>query len=273
MMRLGDGRVWQRGFGVAVALCAVAYLLNITLSEVEPGNVWSLSYGIAATVLLFGVLLFGVRRRVLRLASKYRLGRSRAWLSFHIYGGGLFLLLVLMHSGFQWPSGVVTWWLWALSLWTVASGLVGLALQTWIPRVLASGLSTEVLYERIPEMVEEIRRRAQTLVASCDEPVQTLYTRQLAPTFDQPRRRWIYFYDITGGIRSRLKEFRYLSGLLTPEEKEKLVELEQLYRTKLEMDAHYTLQQPLRLWLYTHVPTSLALLAFLAMHLFSVLYY
>ena len=272
-MGRGKATFWQRAFGGAVVVCAVAYGLNLALSEVQPGNLWSLGYGIAATVFLLGVFLLGVRRRALRLASKYRLGAAHSWLSFHIYGGGLFLLLTLMHSGFRLPTGAVTTWLWALSLWTVASGLVGLAIQTWIPRVLASGLSTEVLYERIPEMVTHLRGRAEALVETCDEAVQTLYSRQLAPAFAAPHWRWIYFYDITGGSRTRLKEFRYLEGKLGPEEREKLEELEQLYRTKLEMDAHYTLQRPLRLWLFTHVPTSLALLAFLALHLFSVLYY
>ena len=36
------------------------------------------------------------------------------------------------------------------------------------------------------------------------------------------------------------------------------------------MDAHFTLQQILRMWLYLHLPGSLLLLALLAAHLYSV---
>ena len=49
--------------------------------------------------------------------------------------------------------------------------------------------------------------------------------------------------------------------------------LERDYRTKLEIDAHYTLQRALRWWLWLHVPASLVLLVFVAVHLFTVLYY
>ena len=81
------------------------------------------------------------------------------------------------------------------------------------------------------------------------------------------------FRDVTGGVQARAKQFRHLRGFLRPEEDEKLDELERLYRAKLELDCHYTLQSALRSWLYAHVPTSILLLAFLALHLFSVFWY
>ena len=178
-----------------------------------------------------------------------------------------------MHSAFRLPSGWVTWWLWLLSLWTVASGILGRLLQKWIPRVLASGLSTEVLFERIPELSEEIRQRAEKVAEAADEAVRSLYYRGLAAELAAPRRRWIYLFDITGGIGKRLGEFAHLRPLLAEEERERLEELESLYRTKLEIDAHYTLQQVLRWWLYAHLPTSFLLLVFIALHLYTVLFY
>ena len=42
---------------------------------------------------------------------------------------------------------------------------------------------------------------------------------------------------------------------------------------KLEIDAHYTLQRALRGWLYFHAPPSLLLLALVAVHVATVLYY
>ena len=50
-------------------------------------------------------------------------------------------------------------------------------------------------------------------------------------------------------------------------------ERKRLFRAKLEIDAHYTLQQPLRWWLYTHLPVSFVVLALLALHLYTVLFY
>ena len=248
---------WWRALGLAVAVCLAVFAVNAAFWEVRPGTVFGMSYGIAAAALLVALALYGVRR----------------WLDFHLWGGVLFLLLVLMHTGFRLPNGTLMWWLWVLALWTALSGVAGRALQKWIPRVLAAGLSVEANYERIPELVAEVRRRAEGLVSTCDRSVQSLYERKIAPALAAPERSAAYFLDVTGGVRSRLKELDYLVDLLPPAEKEKLAELERLYRTKLELDAHYTLQQALRVWLWVHLPPSLALLALAALHVFAVLYY
>lgn len=265
-----EGGRWLLVFLVAAALALASYGVNAALSQVSPASVWGLTYGALAAVVLLATSLYGLRRRAMRLVSRLGLGRARSWLYFHVYGGALFLLLVLLHSGFRLPNGVVTWWLWALSLWTVASGLVGLALQQWIPKVLGSGLAIEVLYERIPELVEEIRRKAETLAAASTEPVQALYARRVAPALTGPEWRPIYYFDVTGGKQAQLREFDYLRQFLPGEEKEKLTALGRLYKTKLQIDAHYTLQRALRIWLWIHVPPALVLLAFLALHLYSV---
>ena len=264
---------WLVAFIVVAALCLVLFGVNSALFEVRSAGTWGISYGIAAAVLLVAVLALGARRRTMRLSSKLRLGRARSWLYFHIYGGTLFFLLVLMHSEFRFPSGWVTWWLWCLSLWTVLSGALGLALQQWIPKVLSSGLSTEVLYERIPELVDEVRERAAKLAASSSEVIQGLYERSVEPDLAAPARRAVFFFDITGGIHSRLKEFRYLESFLSEEEREKLETLGELLKAKVEMDAHFTLQHVLRVWLYLHVPTAVLLVVFVAIHILSVLKY
>lgn len=276
--RLGRRRwrsaaVWRRVFSVAVIGCAAAFAVNVIYFEVRPGELWSMSYGAVASALLVGAALYGLRRRAVKTVSRRNLGRSRSWLYFHIYGGSLFLLLVLMHTGFRLPTGAMNWWLWGLSIWTVLSGLVGVILQTWIPRVLASGLAVEVLYERIPELVDEIREKAESLVGTCQEPVQALYRRSMEPALAGPQRRFIYYFDITGGSRTRMKEFDYLQDFLIGAERSKLAELENLYKSKLEIDAHYTLQRALRGWLYLHAPPSLLLFALVVVHLLSVLYY
>lgn len=264
---------WLRAFVMASAACLLVYLLNVIIDDVQPGNIWGLTYGTLATILMAGTALFGVRRRMVKIASKYRLGKAQTWVQFHLYGGALFLLLTLMHSGFRVPSGSLTWWLWLLSIWVTLSGFLGVALQKWIPRILTSGLALEVVYERIPELIMEIRGQAESLMETCATPVRDFYARNLATTLAAPRPRWVYYFDITGGIQSRIRDFAYLRRFLPAEEKEKVDRLESYYKTKLELDAHYTLQNTLRWWLYTHVPVSLVLLVLTVLHLYAVLYY
>jgi len=254
-------------------LCVSAYIVNALVGDLRPGSVWGITYGSVAMALMFIVGAWGLRRRSMRFSSRRGLGSARTWLYIHLYGGGLFVLLMLMHSAFRLPRGPVTGGLWFLSLWTALSGVFGLLLQRWLPKVLTSGLSVEINADRIPELVEEVRTKAESLAAQCSEPVGELYRRRIAPQLEVPRRRFRFFFDITGGGQKRLRELDYLRTLLPPEETARLDGLSRLLETKIEMDAHYTLQSALRWWLYLHVPTSIVLVLFLAAHLFTVFYY
>jgi hypothetical protein len=259
-----------------VIICAVAlvvYAVNLLKFEIQPRNAWGLTYGTLATVLFVGTGLYAVRRRRLSLAARLRLGSSYQWLRFHIYGGLLFMILVCMHTGFKLPSGTLNWWLWLSAIGVTVSGLLGAALQKWIPSVLSSGLATEVVYERIPQLCDEIRDRAEKLVAGGSEPLSDFYRLELSPRLATPARSTLYFLDISGGLASQLRVFEYVRKFLPSEELAKFNELLSLYRAKLELDAHFTLQWVLRGWLYSHLPLSLLLFALVLLHLFAVAYY
>ncbi len=264
---------WLLALVAATVLCLAVFAANNLLGDVRSGNAWGLSYGAAAAILVLISAAYGVRRRTMRLATRLGAGSARVWLPVHTLAGALFLLLVLMHSGFRLPEGWVTWGLWLLSFWTVASGLLGLALQRWIPRRLTSALTMEVHYDRIAELVEETRSRAEAVAGDCGETVRGFYERRLASGFGQPRWRWRFFLDAGGGVQNRLRELDFLARRLAPEERGRLEELRRLRVSKSEIDAHYTLQRALRLWLYLHLPASMVLLALLAVHLFTVFYY
>lgn len=265
--------LWLLGLGFMAAAALGVFWANSLMGEVRAGNAWGIGYGTAAAVLLVVVAALGVRRRTMRLSTRLGLGHARTWLDIHIFGGVLFLLLMLMHSGFRLPTGWVTWWLWSLSIWTVASGVLGVVIQKWIPRQLSSGLSVEVNYDRIPDLSREVLARAEELTRDSSEPILDLFERTVAPVLEGPRRRLIYLVDVTGGAQAQLREFRYLRQYLTPEEDKTLDRLEDLFKTKLEMDAHYTLQPILKWWLYIHVPTSMLLVGFFVLHLASVFLY
>lgn len=261
---------WFFGFWIVVGVCLLIYAANAIFGRVHPGSPWGLSYGIVATVIFVAVLFYAVKRRTMRIRA---MGRAWYYLQFHVYGGTLFLLLMFMHIGFKMPHGVLSTWLWGLSIWVVLSGFLGIVLQKWLPTLLNSGLSTEVHYDRIPELVDDLHTRAEKLVGTCHHTVRDFYRKNLEPRMAAPRTRPIYFLDITGGIHAHDKQFDHLRDVLPSDESEKLDELEEMYRTKMEMDAHYTLQKPLRWWLYLHVPISIALIALLGFHIFSVVYY
>jgi hypothetical protein len=260
---------WQTAFAIALAVCLLVYVVGGLLGDVDASNPWGLSYGIAASLIMSGAALYAVRRRTMRLA----VGKSRDWQQFHVYGGLLFMLLVLMHTGFRWPSSVMNWWLMLLSLFVTLSGAIGWFLQKWIPRILTSGLRSEVVYERIPELITELRGNAEKLADRGPDIIRDFYRKSLAKRMQKPRPRWEYFMDPSAEHQARIDEFEFLQEFLNSEDRARLRQLERIYRAKLEMDVHYTLQGCLRAWIVAHVPPSIALLVLVAVHIFNVWYY
>ena len=261
---------WFVGFCVAAGLAVGLYVLGRALGPFDPGGAWGLGYGVAATVCFAATWLYAARRRTLKWRH---LGRTRTYLQLHVYGGALFLLLMLLHTGFRLPQGALNVLLWGLSVWVVGTGWLGVLLQKWVPRVLGAPLAVELNYARIPELVDVTRTRAEALAASGSEPLRTFYARHLAPAFAAPRPRLRYFVDATGGAERQAAQFAYLRRTLPADERPALDQLQGLHRTKLEADAHYTLQRALRWWLYLHVPVAIAATAALVLHIFAAVYY
>lgn len=228
--------------------------------------------GIVATLLLLVSAAYGVRRRMMRFFTRVRLGRAHTWLRLHIACGVLFLVALGFHAGFDLPGGLLNRTLWLLSLWTVASGFLGLAVQRTVPRILSASAAVEVNYDRIPDLVDEIRRRAERLSEESETPVRNLYRRSLAPMLAAPERNLSVLLD-AGGRRRTLDPVDRLQSLLPDDQRARLSQLEALVRTKLDLDTHYTLQQVLRGWLWLHVPTSALLLVLVAVHVVAMLYY
>ncbi|MFK7848219.1 MAG: hypothetical protein AB8G77_23225 [Rhodothermales bacterium] len=261
---------WLKGFGVCLAICGMLYLANMIWGELDPGSIWGLGYGIAAAVFFVGALLYGMRRKAIRVN---RFQRAWYYLQFHVYGGTLFLILVLMHINFNVPKGVFTWWLWALSIWIVFTGLLGSGLQKWIPTILNSSLSTEVNFNRIPDLIASIKKRAEKLAAQSGQKVEDLFHQSVADNLIAPQFRWMFFVDVAGTIRGDLKPFAHLGKYVDPADKNQLDELEAIYKTKLEIDAHYTLQKTLRTWLMLHIPVAIVLFVLIIIHVLTVVYY
>ena len=260
---------WWRLFLGGGLICLAAPLVQLTPGVPGDDYAWTVGYGVAASALLAVALAYALRRRMPRRGP----GPLHHWLQVHVYGGTLFLVLLVVHSGGALPAGPLAWGLWLSSLWVVASGLLGICIQKWIPPALTSALATEVHYDRIPELVAAVRERIESLVAASGDPVRKFHETSLEAVLAGPRASPVYFFDITGGIQSRMRRFDYLKRLLDGGDAQRLEEMRTLTRAKLEMDAHYTLQKALRWWLYLHVPVSVLLAVLVGIHVFAVLYY
>jgi hypothetical protein len=156
-----DQRSWLVGAGIASLAGAVAYLIYVRLSPNGPrgGSAPGLLFAFAGTALIVFECLLSLRKKY----PASPLGRVSTWLRAHIWLGLLSLLLILMHSGFRWGHGLAAWIMWMLAIIT-ASGVLGLVLQNYLPRVMMERVPRETLYDLIPQVIVELRREADERV-------------------------------------------------------------------------------------------------------------
>jgi len=234
---------------------------------------WSPKRGLGLAFGIFAALAFGVEMLYPARRPRARpFGTAKAWIQLHVYMGALAMLAVLIHSG-GFPRGSFGWWLFLLSLWTTLSGLLGVWFQKTLPAALAEGLRVEALFERIPDLVEQLVVEADTLVAEASEVLERFYQQDLRPSLANLRPSWSYVFDVRSGRERALDPFRQISAYVGLDEKGKVDDLMNLYTEKIELDAQWSVQRVLRLWLWLHVPPAALLMALVVIHVFAWLWY
>lgn len=154
-------REWILG-STAVALAStVVYLLYALLSVNGPrgGSAMGLIYGFAGTGIIIFECLLGLRKKY----PASPLGRVKTWLRAHIWLGLLSFLLIAFHAGFGFGKGL-SFVLMMLFLVITLSGIVGLALQHWIPRRMTELVQRETVYDQIPAVIDNLRLEADERV-------------------------------------------------------------------------------------------------------------
>ena len=113
---------WAVGTGAAAALSLGVYVVYAQLASNGPrgGSILGLFFAALGTGVIVFECLLGLRKRY----PASPLGRVKTWVSAHVWLGLLSFLLILMHSGFRWGSGLagVLMWLFAAILASAASG-------------------------------------------------------------------------------------------------------------------------------------------------------
>jgi hypothetical protein len=153
--------VWAVWSSIASAACLVLYVVYFLVSPngARGGSPAGLLFAAAGT----GIILFDC---LLGLRKKYPaspLGSVKRWLSAHVWLGLLSFLLILMHSGFRWGSGLAALLMW-MFLAIVLSGIFGVAVQNYVPRRMTELAPNETIYEQIPNVIRGLRIEADERV-------------------------------------------------------------------------------------------------------------
>jgi hypothetical protein len=289
-------RKWAVGTLMALAGSTALYVPYHLSSPHGPtgGSFLGLSFGIAG----FGLMVFAGLLSMRKKFPVWRIGRTQSWMRGHLWLGLLSFPLILFHSGFEF-GGPLTTVLMVLFIVVIVSGVLGSALQHYMPRYMMRELTVETVFEQIEHIQSQLSGEAEELVeAAC-------YPRSLAAVTGVAHRSQAALPDeqemeekdakqlrelhqdvvrpyLAGQPegRSLLAEARYAKAffdqfrtLLPPALHPVVNDLESICDERRQLDRQRRLHYLLHGWLMVHLPLSFALLALSVVHVFVSLMY
>src|SRR5688572_29651895 len=243
-------------------------LLGYALIDVQPrhngGSWYGYTLGTIGALLILWLTMLGVRKRAMT-SGRWSL---KAWTSAHVYLGLSLIVVATLHTGFQFGWNVHTL-AYALMIVVIASGIYGIAVYATLPRAL-SGNRREMTQAQMLESLAAVDRQLEQAAQPLGREDADLVIAALEqdPFGSGPVARLRGHHRncrTTRAIDQLVESDTELERVLTLLHK-RLAQLEQIRR-------HMRLKAMLEVWLFVHVPMTVALLAALTAHIVSVFYY
>ncbi|MBX3696294.1 MAG: hypothetical protein R3F08_01800 [Dokdonella sp.] len=283
---------------IGLSVVSIALYLWHDPGVAPNGGTWlGYTLGTIAALIIVLLLLFGIRKR----SYSTTLGSTRGWLSAHIYLGTTLILLVLLHCGFQFGWNLHTFAL-VLMLIVIFSGFFGVYAYLRYPTLMTRNRESATR-DAMLEEIQEIDQNALALADGIAPEIHAVVLRSIENTklgggvWTQLRARDgsdIAIARIRAAIEKRETQLGaapapmqagqtiiamvdFLAGRADDKQSEalrKLIDILSRKRslaTRVARDIQY--QAIMEIWLYFHVPLSIALLAALIGHIISVFFY
>jgi len=296
-------RSWFTWTALFFGVSTLAYIPYALTSETGPrgGSALGLSFGLAGYAMMLFAGLLGARKKV----PVWRVGRAQTWMRGHLWLGLLSFPMILYHAGFAW-KGQLTAVLMILLFIVILSGIVGAAIQHFVPSQLTASVPLETIYEEIPHVRQQLREEADQLVSSLCGPLpgraasaaaevsepasrsESLVATTLTEVEPEDRARFRTVYN--NSIRPFLENpetpdvdfatteksaavFDALRRMLPAPVHAVLEDLESICEEERQLSRQRKLYHLLHGWLLVHVPVSIALLVLGGIHAIVALRY
>jgi hypothetical protein len=269
---------WTFALGAAsvAAYAALSWRAGRPLTGGTTAGLW---FGIAGSALMIYAGLLAAHRHV---PQWWPIGTRATWLKGHVWLGLLSGLLIVLHSGFRW-GGPLERALWVVLIGVLATGVVGLALQNPLPRLLTRRIAAEAPPDQVPHLCALIRRRADALADEVCGPhdgpapavaerarVRAFYEAGVRPFLADRYPHRSPLHDARRA-EAQFAEVRFLG--LDPTAVACLDELEALCNERRALAEQERLHRALHGWLLVHVPLSVLLLVLGLLHAIMSVYY
>jgi hypothetical protein len=292
-------RKWLIGSAAGLALATAVYVPYSLHAPQGPrgGSTLGLIYGIIGFLFMLFAGLLGLRKKF----PVWRIGRAQSWMRGHLWLGLLSFPLIVFHSGFHFGGTLTRMSMW-IFMFVWISGILGAALQHFMPRFQTAQLPMETIYEQIDrvrgqlaeeagELVEETcsalegevsrateRQRAMSASAGTQGGLTVASglqaNQQVSAQLRQFLKNEMRPYLERAGAHDRTldkqmqaqKIFQQFRVLLPPELHANLDDLENICEEKRQLDKQGRLHKILHGWLLVHIPLSYALLLLGTVH-------
>lgn len=260
---------------ITISLVALgAYLLTDPIPRHNGGSWLGYTLGTIGAGMIVWLSLLGVRKRVIG-SKPFSL---KGWTSAHVYLGLSLIVVGTLHTGFQLGWNVHTL-AWALMMIVIVSGLWGISLYATLPERLSANrgeVTQQQMLEAIRTLDRQLDAAAQPLGADDAALVRlSLEECQIAGSVGQ-RLSGNYAGDGNARAVAAITQ-KVMAGLRTGSAEERLQQIQFLLERKeaalAQARRHIRMKTQLELWLYIHVPVTVALLAALLAHIISVFLY
>ena len=294
-------RNWLRAALLLLAVASLGYIPYALATPQGPngGSIVGLIYGIAGFLLMIFAGLLSFRKKV----PVWRIGRAQTWMRGHLWLGLVSFPLILFHTGFRFGGALTSILMW-LFIVVLVSGLVGAALQHYLPGVMQRELPMETVYEQIEHIREQLRAEAEELISTHDkdsrtagtahkdaeqakggtaaavavgvdraeeepQPLVGFYTQHVLPFLAGASGRNIPLAEAHRAIAL----FAHIRLVVKEELRPKVDNLESICDEERQLRRQERMHLALHGWLFLHVPLSFALLALGALHAVIALRY
>jgi hypothetical protein len=282
----------KRYLWLALGLAALsigAYAVHRPMSPPNGGSWLGYTLGSIAAALILWLTALGIRKR--RYQST--LGTVQGWVSAHVYLGLALLVVATLHTGFQFGWNVHTV-AYGLMVLVIASGIVGVVAYVRLPQQMSANrgnFTREQMLAELGDLDARAIRVAQGLPAAFRDAAQSNRDRtriggSVLAVLTGADRSQALLPTASGGatVRRNPDQSELLDWLgaelarsTVSERTQSISELisvvgaRRVVLRRLRRDAQ--VRAWLQIWLYVHVPATLALLAALIAHVVSVFLY
>lgn len=251
---------------ILAGLCGVAYLFIEQEPRPNGGSWYGYTLGTIGLVLIVWLSLLGVRKRRPTPGS----WNLKGWTSAHVYLGLSLIVIGTLHTGFQFGWNLHTL-AYALMMLVILSGMYGIWAYATFPSKLSNNRG-EMTRAQMVEALEAIDRQLEAAA----QPLERKESDAVIAALGQD----IFFGGAWGRLTGTYPGCATKDALTVinrAQGKEAVDKVHSLLTRRSDqlgqIRRYLRIKALIEIWLFIHIPATIALLAALLAHVVSVFYY